>query len=102
MEAKELLEKLEENNKKMKDAFGSEFHRYMKQKKDACRHTDGGLGSEEAASFVHQGVSRITLTSEQFHDINPTAANYFFGFSSFQEMKVYYESFYPDRKDFKL
>ena len=80
----------------MKASYGKEFARYMKDKKDACRHTDGGSGSEEAASFVQNGVSRITLTSGEFHIINPEAANYFYGFPTWKETKVYYELF-PQR-----
>ena len=98
LEAKALLQSLEDNHEKMNALYGREFNVYMKAKKDACRHTDGSSDCSSAASFVMAGISRYTLTSVLFHELNPAAAEYFFGMRSFAEMIIYYETFFPGKK----
>jgi hypothetical protein len=50
------------------------------------------------SNYKSVGLSRLTIISNEWHELNPEACHTLFGFSTWTELKEYHDAFFPDKE----
>ena len=54
----------------------------------------------ELDGIKYIGLSRSTISSDQWHKRHPEACHQLFGFDTFDELKIYHKAFFPKEKNY--